>query len=117
LAGQGVNLGLADAAVLASLLIEATDTGSDIGSSSILEAYEHSQKASNHATMLALDALKSVFALPPLLSVVRTAALNTLDHFHPAKKILVNWATGSSLNNYDFKQDHKEAFNPNCNYI
>lgn len=44
LAGQGVNLGLTDAAVLASLVTEAAATGTDIGSSSILEAYERSQK-------------------------------------------------------------------------
>jgi ubiquinone biosynthesis UbiH/UbiF/VisC/COQ6 family hydroxylase len=96
LAGQGVNLGLVDAAKLASLVVEAAEAGSDIGSPIILEAYERAQKATNHTTMLTLDAIKSAFSLPPpLLSTVRVATLSALDRFPPAKDLIVKWATGT----------------------
>ncbi len=40
LAGQGVNLGIADACTLATVLVEGLESGQDIGQLSVLQQYE-----------------------------------------------------------------------------
>lgn len=40
LAGQGVNLGIADACTLATVLVDGLETGQDIGQLSLLQYYE-----------------------------------------------------------------------------
>jgi ubiquinone biosynthesis UbiH/UbiF/VisC/COQ6 family hydroxylase len=98
LAGQGLNLGLADAAAFASVVLEAAKSGLDIGSSVVLEAYDRKQEASNRTSMIALDLVKGTFALSPLLSRVRAAAMNTLNNLSPAKKLMLDWAAGGNIN-------------------
>jgi len=61
LAGQGVNLGLADAATLATVLIEGMGTGQDLGSLSLLQRYQQQRMLSNIVMMAGIDGLKRIF--------------------------------------------------------
>lgn len=97
LAGQGVNLGLGDAEGLATALVEAAESGFDIGSSQVLKGYESKQLLPNHAKMIALDALKGVFGAFPLLSPLRAAGLRTLNHMPMVK---VRWDVCNSITNF-----------------
>lgn len=44
MAGQGLNLGLADAAALARAVLDGRRSGSDVGSSALLSQYERERK-------------------------------------------------------------------------
>lgn len=66
LAGQGLNLGIGDADVLADVLAAAVARGSDLGSvGSTLRAYEHSRAGQNLAVMAAQQGVKTAFGSPP----------------------------------------------------
>lgn len=55
LAGQGVNLGLLDAAVLAELVAEASAEREDLGALRVLRRYERWRKSDNEVMSLAMD--------------------------------------------------------------
>ena len=74
LAGQGVNLGLMDAAALAEVLTASEAAGRDIGRRANLRAYERARKGHNvlvHGTMMAFH----------LLFGARSAALTDIRNF------------------------------------
>ncbi|MDE2318065.1 MAG: UbiH/UbiF/VisC/COQ6 family ubiquinone biosynthesis hydroxylase [Rhodospirillales bacterium] len=64
IAGQGLNLGLRDAAALLELLAAAEDPGAD----SVLRAYQARQRPINMAMLLGMDALDRLFStnFPPV---------------------------------------------------
>lgn len=65
LAGQGANLGLLDARVLAAALLEHLRIPyADPGDALVLRRYERSRKADNLATMSAMDGLDQLFRSP-----------------------------------------------------
>ena len=67
LAGQGINLGLADVAVLAAELLAADDRGLDVGRIEVLRRYQRRRKGDNLRMMAAMDGFKRLFeqdALP-----------------------------------------------------
>ena len=66
LAGQGVNLGMLDAAALAEVLWEADAAGRDIGSQRTLRRYERWRRGENAAMIAALDGFHHVFGPQPL---------------------------------------------------
>jgi 2-octaprenylphenol hydroxylase len=61
LAGQGVNIGLLDAATLAEVILEAHSKGREIGSLHTLNKYQRRRKADNLAMQLTMDAFKRLF--------------------------------------------------------
>ena len=61
LAGQGVNLGLLDAATLAEIMIEARLKGRDAGAYSVLRRYERWRKGENYRMMMIFEGLKYLF--------------------------------------------------------
>ncbi|MBL4768286.1 MAG: FAD-dependent monooxygenase [Rhodobacteraceae bacterium] len=61
LAGQGVNIGLLDAATLAEIVIEAHNKGRDIASLHTLKKYQRRRKADNIAMQLTMDVFKHTF--------------------------------------------------------
>lgn len=71
LAGQNLNLGLADADSLVRALADTVHQGGDIGSALHLRAYERDRAFKNLGMMVALDGIKRVFgpALPQLAPV------------------------------------------------
>ena len=95
LAGQGVNLGLLDAATLAQVLQEAEAQDRDPGSLQVLRRYERWRKGENLLMMGAMDAFKRVFgsSLAPL-RLLRNAGLNLTDSLTPVKNLIVRRAMG-----------------------
>lgn len=66
LAGQGVNIGLLDAAVLAEELVKARQHNVPIQKMSILRRYERRRKGHNLLTMGTMEGFKRLFALDPM---------------------------------------------------
>jgi 2-octaprenylphenol hydroxylase len=95
LAGQGMNLGLFDAAVLADVLEEAGRGHEDPGDLRTLRRYERRQKGRNLKTLLAMDALHRLFAKAgPLLAPVRASGMSLIDASPVAKRRLMREALG-----------------------
>ena len=97
LAGQGVNLGLLDAAALAEVITDAVRKGRDIGDHGVLRRYERWRKGDNMAMIFALDGFKRLFSndIAPL-PLLRNAGLRAVDRFTPLKHAFVRRAMGLS---------------------
>ena len=95
LAGQGVNLGLLDAVVLAEELLRAVEKKRDIGSLSTLRRYERRRKGDNIAMLAAMDGFKRLFSndITPL-KLLRNSGLNIADKFKPLKNLMSKRAMG-----------------------
>ncbi len=97
LAGQGLNLGVSDAAALAEVLLEAHSKRQDLGELAVLRRYERWRKADNVAVMAAMDGFKRLFSNDnPALKVVRNIGLAMADHSGPAKHLMIRRAMGLS---------------------
>lgn len=95
LAGQGVNLGLLDAAALAEVVLDAHAAGADIGAHGVLRRYERWRKGDNLQMMLAMDAFKRAFGSGlPLLRVARNLGLDLVDAATPLKHAVIRRAMG-----------------------
>ena len=98
LAGQGVNLGLADMASLVQVLIEAQQQQRDIGSEKILRRYERWRRADNRSMLLAMDGFKRLFSTEQsLLRWVRNLGLNLTDRSLPIKRLIMHQALGHDV--------------------
>jgi 2-octaprenylphenol hydroxylase len=62
LAGQGLNLGIADAACLAEVIIQAYKKGRDFSSRASLRRYERARKGNNALMLSTVKLLKNLFA-------------------------------------------------------
>jgi 2-octaprenylphenol hydroxylase len=97
LAGQGVNLGLLDAAALAQVIAEAARKGRDIGDLGVLRRYERWRKGDNLAMIFALDGFKRLFSNDVAgVSMLRNVGLRAVDRFTPLKHAFVRRAMGLS---------------------
>ena len=95
LAGQGVNLGLLDAAALAEVLQDALAKGRDYFTSPVLRRYERWRKGDNLLTMLAMDGFKRCFSTDfPPLRMLRNTGLRLVDATPPLKHRLIRQAMG-----------------------
>jgi 2-octaprenylphenol hydroxylase len=98
LAGQGVNLGLADMASLVQVLTEAQQQQRDIGSEKILRRYERWRRADNRSMLLAMDGFKRLFSTDQsLLRWVRNLGLNLTDRSLPIKRLIMHQALGHDV--------------------
>lgn len=86
LAGQGLNLGLGDAAALASVLGAARAMG-DVGAPLVLERYARKRAAPVFAMQLVTDGLVRLFA-PPALKRLRNRGMRAVGAFSPLKRLL-----------------------------
>lgn len=102
LAGQGVNLGLGDAAALAEALAFARQVGQDVGDVGLLQSrYETQQQRANLGMMTALEVLWRGFGVQQgLAGAVRSAGLGVLNSLGPLKNGIMKYAMGinSSMN-------------------
>lgn len=94
LAGQGMNLGLLDAAVLADEVERGIGEHLGVGDAAVLGRYERRRKGHNVQMMLAFDALDRLFRLPGWAAPVRGLGLALLDRAVPAKRALMSRALG-----------------------
>ncbi|UCH48619.1 MAG: FAD-dependent monooxygenase [Betaproteobacteria bacterium] len=93
LAGQGLNLGLADASSLASA-IDARGPD-EIGSSAVLARYRRSRAEEIMAMQLTTDGLHRLFqSSAPGVAWLRNTGLRLTERLSPLKRVLVKHATG-----------------------
>lgn len=97
LAGQGVNLGLLDAVVLAEEIMRSHKKKRDIGSLSTLRRYERRRKGDNIAMLAAMDGFKKLFSndFAPL-KLLRNRGLNLADRLPLFKNAMIKQAMGLS---------------------
>ncbi|MDH5191358.1 MAG: UbiH/UbiF/VisC/COQ6 family ubiquinone biosynthesis hydroxylase [Gammaproteobacteria bacterium] len=95
LAGQGVNLGLADAASLADVIQDALEQKRDIGALQVLRKYERWRKGDNLTMMAAMDGFKRLFGsqLFPVTGL-RNLGLTLTNNLAPLKNIIMRQAMG-----------------------
>lgn len=99
LAGQGVNLGLLDAAQLAETLTEARNRGDAIGSERVLRRYQRIRRADNLQMSAAMEGFKQLFnSQQPVLRLARNMGMSLLDKIGPVKNHIVQEAMGLSGN-------------------
>jgi len=97
LAGQGVNLGLLDAAALAEVLTQARRAGRAPGALGVLRRYERWRKGENQAMALVLDGFKRLFESPRApVRRLRNLGLDLTDAAVPVKRLIMRRAGGLS---------------------
>ncbi len=95
LAGQGVNLGLADAAALAQTILDAHKAAKPINSMSVLRQYERWRKADNLAMMVAMDSFKNIFGSElGIVKEARNIGMNTINKLPVVKNTVIKQAMG-----------------------
>lgn len=95
LAGQGVNLGLLDAATLAEVALDAIAAGQEPGSFKVLRRYERWRKGDNLLMLGVMDGFKRLFgaSLPPI-PLLRNLGLIATDAAGPLKNFIARRAMG-----------------------
>lgn len=95
LAGQGVNMGLADAAALAQTIIDARQQGKAINAMSVLRQYERWRKADNVAMMVAMDGFKNLFGSElGFVRELRNTGMNLVNNLPVVKNTVIKQAMG-----------------------
>ncbi len=95
LAGQGVNLGLLDAATLAEVILDALAVGHDFSSIKTLRRYERRRKGDNLLMLGVMDGFKRLFGnTPPPVRLLRNLGLNLTDAVRPLKNLIARRAMG-----------------------
>lgn len=95
LAGQGVNMGLLDAASLAEVLVDAARRGDDLGALPVLRRYERWRRGHNQLMNWSMAGFKSLFGSTPApLRGLRGLGMNLVDRAGPVKHALIRQAMG-----------------------
>jgi len=95
LAGQGVNLGLMDAAVLAEEVVHAWQRGAPWGELSTLRRYERRRRFDNSAMLGLMKGFKVLFGShDPALTLARNLGMSGMNQLVPLKRVLMRQATG-----------------------
>lgn len=95
LAGQGLNLGLADAEALAGCIAKGLESGMDIGTNWCLDGYQSERWAANNAMLGTVDKLHKLYSAgsgPVVWG--RSLGLEVVDRLGPLKGFLMGAAAG-----------------------
>lgn len=96
IAGQGLNLGLKDAAALAEVLAEAKQVGEDLGGEGVLDRYARWRRLDRSAFALATDVFARAYgsnAAP--LRLLRGAVTGAMQRSRPVKRLMMLEAAGA----------------------
>ena len=95
MAGQGLNLGLKDAAALAQTVLDAARLGLDFGVLHVLQRYERWRRFDSLALAVATDSLNRLFSndFTPL-RLVRDLGLGIVDKIPPLRRFFMREAGG-----------------------
>ncbi|MBY0612333.1 MAG: FAD-dependent monooxygenase [Beijerinckiaceae bacterium] len=97
IAGQGLNLGLKDAAALAERIVDQARLGLDIGDPVVLSAYERDRRFDTSAMAVTTDVLNRLFSNDSAtLRAVRGFGLGLVERFAPAKRFFIKEAAAFS---------------------
>ena len=97
LAGQGINLGWRDCAVLATMINESVDLGLDCGDRALLRRYERARGQDALALMAATHGLNQLFGqeCPPIVGL-RRLGLSTVDNVRWLRHGFMDYAMGTT---------------------
>lgn len=96
LAGQGVNMGLLDAASLTEIIVDAVQKRRDFASYSTLRAYERWRRADNLNMLAGVEVIKKLFASDNhSLQLLRSCGLTLTNKMHRIKNIFARHAVGN----------------------
>jgi 2-octaprenyl-3-methyl-6-methoxy-1,4-benzoquinol hydroxylase len=95
LAGQGVNIGLLDAAALAEVILEASQQGRNIADVALLRRYEKMRYTENLKMMTIMDVFYQAFSnkIGPI-KILRNIGLSIPEKISPLKNIIMRHAMG-----------------------
>ncbi len=95
IAGQGLNLGLKDAAALTEVVLDAARLGLDIGALGVLQKYERWRRFDSFALSVATDGLNRLFSndIAPI-RVLRDLGMGIVDSIGPARRFFMRHAGG-----------------------
>jgi 2-octaprenyl-6-methoxyphenol hydroxylase len=97
IAGQGLNLGLRDAAALAEVLVDGARLGLELGDAQLLERYQKWRALDTMSVALATDSLARIYGVPgKAASAVRRFGMALIDRLEPIKERLNAEARGTS---------------------
>jgi 2-octaprenyl-6-methoxyphenol hydroxylase len=97
IAGQGLNLGLRDAAALAQVLVEGARLGMDLGDAQTLARYERWRGLDTFMVAAATDGLTRLYAVPGrTASAVRRFGMGLVQRISPLKDQFMAEARGES---------------------
>lgn len=95
LAGQGVNIGLLDAAVLAEVVASAHARGEDVGAEYVLKRYQRQRHSENLQMSAAMEAFRRLYGYQhPWLKLIRNTGMNWIDRSGALKQHIVMQAMG-----------------------
>jgi 2-octaprenyl-6-methoxyphenol hydroxylase len=96
-AGQGLNMGLKDAAALAEVLIEAIRLGEDFGSEMVLDRYARWRRFDNAALAAGFDGFVRLFSndLPPV-RLARDLGMAAVNRIGPLRRAFMREAGGAT---------------------
>ena len=96
IAGQGLNMGLRDAAALAERLVDARRLGRDLGEPDVLTSYERWRRFDNTALLAATDGLNRLFSNDIMpVRAARDLGLAAVNRAGPLKRFLMGHARGT----------------------
>ncbi len=96
LAGQGANLGMADAQCLAKVILEANQKHRSIGAIHTLRRYERERRFHNRIMTGGVDGIKYLFAATnPVLQKTRQFGLSAINNMTYLKNIITRYAMGN----------------------
>jgi 2-octaprenyl-6-methoxyphenol hydroxylase len=95
IAGQGLNLGLKDAAALAETVLDAARLGMDVGALDVLKRYERWRRFDSFTLAAATDGLNRLFSndIAPL-RIARDLGLGIVDGIAPLRRFFMRHAGG-----------------------
>ena len=95
LAGQGLNLGLKDAAALAETVLDAARLGLDFGRLDVLERYERWRRFDSFVLAVVTDGLNRLFTndIAPL-RLARDLGMGVVDRIPPLRRFFMRHAGG-----------------------
>jgi 2-octaprenyl-6-methoxyphenol hydroxylase len=95
IAGQGLNMGLRDAAALAEVVADATRLGLDPGGADVLERYQRWRRFDTMTMGIATDGLNRLFSNnSDMLRVVRDIGLGLVERMPALKRVFIREAAG-----------------------
>jgi 2-octaprenyl-6-methoxyphenol hydroxylase len=97
IAGQGLNLGMRDIALLSELLVDRRRCGLDLGDPIMLKHYEDARRMDNIAFSATTDILDRLFSndIPPI-KLARRVGLGTVNQIPPLRRFFMRRAMGAA---------------------
>lgn len=97
LAGQGVNLGLQDAAGLVEILVEARDRGDDFAGARTLQKYDRWRRSEAEVMGRGIHGIRGLF-VPDELAALRRLGVGLVARSWTLREAFINRATGRNRN-------------------